>query len=68
MLAERIGDLLALVQLQRVLNQLSITTVVSGILIGALVVLIADYAWMLYMHFKMVRQLNRQLNYFLTSV
>ena len=68
MLAERIGDLLALVQLQRVLNQLSITTVVSGILIGALVVLIADYASMLYMHFKMVRQLNRQLNYFLTSV
>ena len=68
MLAEMIGDLLALVQLQRVLNQLSITTVVSGILIGALVVLIADYAWMLYMHFKMVRQLNRQLNYFLTSV
>ena len=68
MLAEMIGDLLALVQLQRVLNQLSITTVVSGILIGALVVLIADYASMLYMHFKMVRQLNRQLNYFLTSV
>lgn len=55
MIVEKLGELLALVQLQRALSQVGTANIVSAILVGALVVLIVDYARMLYLHFKMVR-------------
>lgn len=68
MLAERIEGLLALTQLQRVLSETSTTNIVAAVLIGAAAVLLADYAWMLYLSFKMVSWNPPWRSNFLTSI
>lgn len=54
MLVERFSDVLALMQLQRAVAQFGTGNIILSIVVGGLVVLAVDYAWMLYLHFKMV--------------
>jgi hypothetical protein len=54
MLFERLGEVLALAQLQRAVTDVGTTSILTALAVGALVVLAVDYAWMLYLHFKMV--------------
>lgn len=55
MIVERLGDVVALVQLQRILDQFGAANVALTVMAIALVALAIDYARMLYLHFKMVR-------------
>lgn len=54
MLFEKLGEILALAQLQRAVTDVGTANILVALAVGALVVLVADYAWMLYLHFKMV--------------
>jgi hypothetical protein len=54
MLIDRFSDVLALMQLQRAVAQIGTGNIILSILVGGLVVLAVDYAWMIYLHYKMV--------------
>lgn len=54
MLVDRFGDVLALMQLQRAVAQFGTGNIILSVVVAGLVVLAVDYAWMLYLHFKMV--------------
>lgn len=54
MIPTKFGDVFALVQLQRTLAQYGTANIALTILVAALVVLLIDYAYMAYLHFKMV--------------
>jgi hypothetical protein len=58
MLFERVGDLFALVQLQRAVGEFGLGTIFKALLVGTLVLLAVDYAWMIYLHYKMVSVLT----------
>ncbi|KAL1882471.1 hypothetical protein Plec18167_002887 [Paecilomyces lecythidis] len=53
MIAERLGDVVALVQLQRILGEFGAANVALTVIVIALVALAIDYARMLWLHFKM---------------
>lgn len=61
MIAERLGDVVALVQLQRILGEFGAANVALTVIVIALVALAIDYARMLWLHFKMVRTHEERL-------
>lgn len=54
MFVDKLGDVLALMQLQRALAEFGIGNIFTALVFGLTVVLAVDYARMLYLHFKMV--------------
>ena len=54
MFVDKLGDVLALMQLQRALAEFGTGSILAALLFGLTVVLAVDYARMLYLHFKMV--------------
>lgn len=59
MIVEKLEELLALIQAQRVLNHpalqsLDLRMVVLTLAVVASIMLVADYGYMVYLHFKMV--------------
>lgn len=59
MFVDKLGDALALMQLQRALAEFGIGSILAALASGLIVALAVDYARMLYLHFKMVSPLNR---------
>jgi formate hydrogenlyase subunit 4 len=60
MFVDKIGDVLALMQLQRALAEFGTGSIFAALLFGLTVVLAVDYARMLYLHFKMVSPLQEK--------
>lgn len=58
MFIDKLGDVLALMQLQRALAEFGTGSILAALFFGLTVVLAVDYARMLYLHFKMARSLN----------
>lgn len=54
MFVDKLGDILALMQLQRALAEFGTGIILAALLFGLTVVLAVDYARMLYLHVKMV--------------
>jgi hypothetical protein len=59
MLFERAGELFALVQLQRTVGEFGMGTIFKALLVATLMLLAVDYAWMIYLHYKMVKCSHR---------
>lgn len=55
MLFDRVADTLDLVRLQRVIAGVGIANVAFYVLLAGLAAVAVDYAWMIYLHYRMVR-------------